>query len=540
MKKLPTELETLTHCGYTEDMLDQLAKWCPIYSKEKDFATIQELLQQGDLKKLMENLKAAELYLPLMQFLTSHFSKELSGGKTVKKGVISNFCKEVCQEIESHKTLHHCPQTKRLLALIMEAYKAKGAAVENETDCVYSTLFGDSTWDKYRMKNALFRDEGKCSDSNFLMLIVMLDMPLELAEVFITKFLQRRSFQLWNLEELLAYLCVKESIRNPLAFCRKARDIYEQSPLDENTLNYQNTRDISFQLQQMMIQLEQDGAREIWDGQKIADAFCDFLKEYKIRTDGKAIHWFNEKKKPRLRKKAHGNPMEHGEWQVPVPVYHDCGKREFEKMRSALASELNRILEKEEKQKQDGLYQNIYEDAVIKMRAYFSEKGIDEKEYLDKMEGLYDAVSGVLKETMLTRVRLSTYRTKPNTGEKNDKQNKHSAVVRRCDMVTMAFLYECNGCVEKSEDWQQCSEYIDTWRKRSKYLSNQTLKRKWIDEILVQPINDKLIDCGYSPLYYANPYDCFIIYLLTCEQPFETYQLLWAMYMENEKRSKSK
>ena len=128
MKKLPTELETLTHCGYTEDMLDQLAKWCPFYSEEKDFTTIQELLQQGNLKKLMENLRTAQLYYPITQFLVYHFQETLYGDKDVPENFVIEYSQTVFDEIEQDTPLPGSKR-KRLLELIEEVYKANGAEV---------------------------------------------------------------------------------------------------------------------------------------------------------------------------------------------------------------------------------------------------------------------------------------------------------------------------------------------------------------------------------------------------------------------------
>lgn len=713
MKKLPTELETLTHCGYTEDMLDQLAKWCPFYSEEKDFTTIQELLQQGNLKKLMENLRTAQLYYPITQFLVYHFQETLYGDKDVPENFVIEYSQTVFDEIEQDTPLPGSKR-KRLLELIEEVYKANGAEVPgSKGKQIYSTLTCRTTWKRNAIKDALFSakdKENKFGSSQFLMFAVMFQMPLELAELFLKKFLQRRGFQFWNLEEMIAYLCLKYHITNPLEFNRQVIQLYEHTPLQKEVRVYQDTRELVNAMEAAV--LVED--KMFWDEQRLSETFKEFLREYKAQTAGKAFYWSKQIDKKTKRVSL---------VQSPTPVYFSKGQQEFNSIRKEIAPWLrdfatdytqtytaqikvecvdttyyykdisketgymkkgerwscaisgiqkavnvtpimakhgkkdnligaegtisgvlylnlkpgeeisegtvytshngydykttqrvvNRLSKEREmsvpvccvkktkifsnveketgfvqcnrpwstsgknfvacnktemqlcphkgratgtievfctdenleipkgtlfqcgnvivrtkdhvfiediirdvdctSKKQDRVYVNLYVNAKKRLESKLLEEGKTKEDFLREYEDLIDIVTPIFNRHWIRK------------DDHFSKYQKQPSEVRRCDLITIAFVREC-----LYGTYEDCREFLEIYQKRHKYSLRN--KMDYIDKDILKEVNSTLIKCGYSRLYYANRFECLMIYLMTCKNPLEKYQILWAMYAE--------
>lgn len=275
------EVDKLVSSGYTQDMIDDLEKWCPQISEDAiEQMSYSEIFQMDNLKHLLKNRKTAHFYHFMVQYLTRHFADELSGNKPATETFERDFYENTIQQIVTGNkwTKRYCG---KLLDLTIEAFREKNAEyMDNLTGKTryYASLEYDAgmSWDKDGLKKVLFNTEPPTS-KKFLMLAVMLDMPLEVAEMFMKKALLRRTFQLASFDEMAAYFCLKYSIREPKEFYKQLTDLYEAVQADDDSIRaYTGTQDFYLAMKEL-----EDSNSVIWNGNRLGREMDHFMMEYK-------------------------------------------------------------------------------------------------------------------------------------------------------------------------------------------------------------------------------------------------------------------
>ena len=113
-------------------------------------------------------------------------------------------------------------------------------------------------------------------------------------------------------------------------------------------------------------------------------------------------------------------------------------------------------------------------------------------------------------ETEITSVRFSNIQ-KQAGGAKTLKRNMmENSEVRRCDIITLAFL---NFCMDTDE--QPVEEYVMEADPEAVY------------QDFVVYVNRYLRRCGMMPFYLQNPYECMLAYLIQTDTPVDSLRNMW-------------
>lgn len=126
------------------------------------------------------------------------------------------------------------------------------------------------------------------------------------------------------------------------------------------------------------------------------------------------------------------------------------------------------------------------------------------KEEADRLGKLLEPV---LEGTELTPVRISIIE---NTG---------NVIITRNELLTMAALHS-----------MAISQFVND---NSGMMSEQEAKERALLQLAetMQRINEILGQCGFQPLYLANPYDCLIVYVSIAYEPLSVFRDLWGTYL---------
>lgn len=108
-------------------------------------------------------------------------------------------------------------------------------------------------------------------------------------------------------------------------------------------------------------------------------------------------------------------------------------------------------------------------------------------------------------ETEITSVRLSKIQKQLEAERKSDMQKNE---VRRCDIITLAFLYFCCNFTEEDFDG-----------------SEECLRAVYNDFLDV--VDTCLEECRMMPFYLANPYERLLAYLLVTDTPVDSLRNMW-------------
>lgn len=110
-------------------------------------------------------------------------------------------------------------------------------------------------------------------------------------------------------------------------------------------------------------------------------------------------------------------------------------------------------------------------------------------------------------ETEITSVRFSKIQKQLEAKRKSDMQKNE---VRRCDIITMAFLSFCANMTEEDFDG-----------------SEECLRAVYNDFLDV--VDTALEECRMMPFYLANPYERLLAYLLVTDTPVDSLRNMWVI-----------
>ena len=112
-------------------------------------------------------------------------------------------------------------------------------------------------------------------------------------------------------------------------------------------------------------------------------------------------------------------------------------------------------------------------------------------------------------ETEITSVRFSNIRKQADQKLKMDRAKMERSEVRRCDIITMAFL---NFCADTDDDVEE-------------YLIEAEPEAVYQDFLLY--VNPLLRKCGMMPFYLQNPYEYLLAYLIQTDTPVDSLRNMW-------------
>ena len=112
-------------------------------------------------------------------------------------------------------------------------------------------------------------------------------------------------------------------------------------------------------------------------------------------------------------------------------------------------------------------------------------------------------------ETEITSVRLSNIRKQADEKAKRNRTRLERSEVRRCDIITMAFLNFC----------------ADTDDEPDEYLIEADSEAVYQD--FVRYVNPLLRKCGMMPFYLQNPYEYLLAYLIQTDTPVDSLRNMW-------------
>lgn len=116
------------------------------------------------------------------------------------------------------------------------------------------------------------------------------------------------------------------------------------------------------------------------------------------------------------------------------------------------------------------------------------------------------------RETMIRSDRLTKIENQAAChNSQNSRYDMRKNEVRRCDIITLAFLNFCTKEVKES-----------VWKEGDfGFTAEQTYKD------FVMYVNEKLARCGMLPFYIRNPYEQLLAYLIQTDTPMDTLRNLW-------------
>lgn len=112
-------------------------------------------------------------------------------------------------------------------------------------------------------------------------------------------------------------------------------------------------------------------------------------------------------------------------------------------------------------------------------------------------------------ETEITSVRFSNIRKQADEKSKMTRAKMERPEVRRCDIITMAFLNFC----------------ADTDDEPDGYLIEADSEAVYQD--FVRYVNQRLRKCGMMPFYLQNPYEYLLAYLIQTDTPVDSLRNMW-------------
>lgn len=112
-------------------------------------------------------------------------------------------------------------------------------------------------------------------------------------------------------------------------------------------------------------------------------------------------------------------------------------------------------------------------------------------------------------ETEITSVRFSNIRKQADEKSKMTRAKMERPEVRRCDIITMAFL---NFCADTDDDGEE-------------YLIEAEPEAVYQDFLLY--VNPLLRKCGMMPFYLQNPYEYLLAYLIQTDTPVDSLRNMW-------------
>lgn len=113
-------------------------------------------------------------------------------------------------------------------------------------------------------------------------------------------------------------------------------------------------------------------------------------------------------------------------------------------------------------------------------------------------------------ETEIKSKRFSDIQRQADGTKEQEKDRMENTEVRRCDIITMAFL---NFCMDS--DYQPYEECV---------MENDT--EAVYKDFLVY-VNGYLRKCGMMPFYLQNPYECILAYLMQTDTPVDSLRNMW-------------
>lgn len=134
----------------------------------------------------------------------------------------------------------------------------------------------------------------------------------------------------------------------------------------------------------------------------------------------------------------------------------------------------------------------------------------------EKGERLGELLENVLEGTEITPTRLNIIESQTDT------------IITRNELLTIAALHSMGI----SQFYGNDSGVVSKQKERD-YILEQLQDSK-------QKIDEELIKCGFQPLYLANPYDCFIIYIAAAYEPIDVFRDLWGVYLNYKENLKEK
>ncbi len=120
-------------------------------------------------------------------------------------------------------------------------------------------------------------------------------------------------------------------------------------------------------------------------------------------------------------------------------------------------------------------------------------------------------------ETEITSVRFSKIQAQEKVQKKKQAANgMRKNEVRRVDIITLAFMLFCDEILEEERDGS-----VDSL--------------VGIYQDFVQKVNSYLTECRMMPFYLANPYECFLAFLLKTDEPVDSLRITWEIVRAREK-----
>lgn len=131
---------------------------------------------------------------------------------------------------------------------------------------------------------------------------------------------------------------------------------------------------------------------------------------------------------------------------------------------------------------------------------------------LDASERLIDSnlIGSWFTETEISSSRFSDIQKQTGKSKSIKREMMENSAVRRCDIVTIAFL---NFCMDA--DSQPIEEYMIEEDPEAVYKD------------FVAYVNGYLKQCGMSPFYLKNPYECLLAYLIQTDTPVDSLRNMW-------------
>lgn len=152
---------------------------------------------------------------------------------------------------------------------------------------------------------------------------------------------------------------------------------------------------------------------------------------------------------------------------------------------------------------------------LFRQYLYGSEKELTESQYSEQnvpLPGIW------FTNTEITSVRFSNILKQAGKEDNIKRQKMEKSFVRRCDIITLAFL---NFCLDDDE--------IEDLYPKNRYEAIYT--------DFIYEINDYLNQCRMIPFYLANPYEYLLAYLITTDTPVDSLRNLWRIVNAEQKRT---
>ena len=137
---------------------------------------------------------------------------------------------------------------------------------------------------------------------------------------------------------------------------------------------------------------------------------------------------------------------------------------------------------------------------------------VKDAQRLDASERQIDGtlIGSWFTETEITSKRFSDIQRQADGTKQQKKNGMVNPEVRRCDIITMAFL---NFCMDS--DYQPYEECV---------MENDT-EAVYKDFLIY--VNGYLRKCGMMPFYLQNPYECMLAYLMQTDTPVDSLRNMW-------------